>query len=295
MGKNIELALNMLYQRQLSTREQLLNEILRVKLTLKNLADNTNVLNDKEKLFQFMKKTTEDELGFFPADRDDFFDIFEALKDVDLIDFTLEIYKNDRMGTVISPKYLNAYINEKIQELQPKKILITEAEKHLSGLREIIMQSSTSKLTLTTQLKPMSLLLKLAFGEKSNVKIWFESIYTDCLLNEKFDYIYSLPTFGYKPDELGRMFITRESDGVAIQNMLEHLNENGTLDIIVPAKITFAGMGYEKLRTYITDNFSVKNIYILPEATFRPATSIKTYLFTIQSSLRIASKLVLWI
>ncbi|HZK61558.1 MAG TPA: hypothetical protein VFC41_05735 [Anaerovoracaceae bacterium] len=220
MSKNIELALNMLYQRQLSTREQLLNEILRVKLTLKKLADNSNVLNDKEKLFQFMKKTTEDELGFFPADRDDFFDIFEALKDVDLIDFTLEIYKNDRMGTVISPKYLNAYINEKIQELQPQKILITEAEKHLSGLREIIMQSSTSKLTLTTQLKPMSLLLKLAFGEKSNVKIWFESIYTDCLLNEKFDYIYSLPTFGYKPDELGRTFITRESDGWRLKTCL---------------------------------------------------------------------------
>ncbi len=281
MSKNIEIALNTLYQRQLSTREQLLNEILRVKMTLKNLAENVNVLNDKEKLFQFMKKTTEDELGFFPADRDDFWDIFEALKDVDLIDFTLEIYKNDRMSTVISPKYLNAYINEKIQKLKPQKILITEAEKHLSGLREIIMQSSTSKLTLTTQLKPMSLLLNLAFGETPNVTTQFESIYTDCLLDEKFDYIYSLPTFGYKPDELGRTFITRESDGVATQNMLEHLNSNGTLDIIVPAKITFAGMGYEKLRSYITDNFSVKSIFILPEGTFRPVTAIKTYLFTI--------------
>lgn len=197
-----------------------MNEILRVKLTLKNLSDNSNVLNDKEKLFQFMKKTTEDELGFFPADRDVFFDIFEALKDVDLIDFTLEIYKNDRMGTVISPKYLNAYINEKIQKLKPQKILITEAEKHLSGLREIIKQNYNFELSLTTQLKPMNLLLKLAFGEKSNVTTRFESIYTDCLLDEKFDYIYSLPTFGYKPDELGRTFITRESDGVATQNML---------------------------------------------------------------------------
>ncbi|GAB6152000.1 hypothetical protein JCM17380_07500 [Desulfosporosinus burensis] len=167
-----------------------------------------------------MKKTTEDELGFFPADRDVFFDIFEALKDVDLIDFTLEIYKNDRMGTVISPKYLNAYINEKIQKLKPQKILITEAEKHLSGLREIIKQNYNFELSLTTQLKPMNLLLKLAFGEKSNVTTRFESIYTDCLLDEKFDYIYSLPTFGYKPDELGRTFITRESDGVATQNML---------------------------------------------------------------------------
>lgn len=281
MSKNIELALNMLYQRQLSTREQLLNEMLRVKLTLKKLADNANILNDKEKLFQFMKKTTEDELGFFPADRDDFFDIFEMLKNIDLIDFTLEIYKNDRLGMVISPKYLNTYINEKIQKLQPKKILITEAEKHLSGLRAIIKQHQNCELTLTTELKPMSLLLNLAFGEQSNVTIRFESIYTDCLLDEKFDYIYSLPAFGYKLDELGRKFITRESDGVATQNMLEHLNEHGALDIIVPAKITFAGMGYEKLRSYIADNFNVKSIYILPEGTFRPVTAIKTYLFTI--------------
>ncbi|WP_319995708.1 restriction endonuclease subunit S [Trichococcus shcherbakoviae] len=281
MNTNIELALNILYQRQLSTREQLLNEMLRVKLTLKNILDNSNVLNDKEKLFQFMKKTTEDDLGFFPADRDDFLDIFESLKDVDLIDFTLEIYKNDRMGTIISPKYINEYINEKIQKIKPRKILITEAEKHLSGLREIIKNNQNLEIFLTTQLKSMNILLKLAFGEMPNVSIRFESIYTDCLLNEKFDYIYSIPAFGYKAEELGKTFITRESDGVATQNMLEHLNEHGMLDIIVPAKITFASMGYKKLRTYITDNFNVKSIYILPEGTFRPATAIKTYFLTI--------------
>lgn len=281
---NINLVLNTLYQRQISSREQLLNEMLRVKVTLKKLEDNLTIINDKEKLFQFMKKTTEDELGFFPADRDDFFDIFETLKEIDLIDFILEIYKNDRVGTVISPVYLSTYIIEKIRKLQPRKILITEAEKHLSGLREIIKQFSDTELTLTTQLKQMNLLLKLAFGKNQNVKIRFESIYTECLQAEKFDYIYSLPVFGYKPDELGRKFFTRDSDGVALENMLGHLNNQGTLDIIVPAKITFAGMGYEKLRSYITDNFSVKNIYILPEGTFRPVTSIKTYFFTITAN-----------
>jgi len=278
---NLEFALNMLYQRQISSREQLLNEMLRVKMTLKKLEDNSSILNDKEKLFQFMKKTTEDELGFFPADRDDFVDIFEVLKDIDLIDFTLEIYKNDRMGTVISPIYLSMYISEKIRKLQPQKILITEAEKHLSGLKELIKEFSNTELTLTTQLKSMSLLLKLAFGENQNVSIRFEAIYTECLQDEKFDYIYSLPTFGYKPDELGRKFLTRDSDGVAIENMLEHLNNQGTLDIVVPAKITFSGMGYEKLRSYITEHYCVKNIYILPEGTFRPTTAIKTYFFTI--------------
>ena len=75
--------------------------------------------------------------------------------------------------------------------------------------------------------------------------------------------------------------MTKESDGIAMENMLMHLNENGVLDIIVPAKITFAAQGFEKLRTYITDHFSVKNIFILPEGTFRPTTAIKTYFFSI--------------
>lgn len=291
MNINIDVALNVLYQRQISSREQLMKEMLRVKMTQKNIEENHKILNDKEKLFQLMKKTTENELGFFPADRADFIDIFEALKDIDLIDFTLEIYKNDRMGMVISPIYLSQYIIERIQKLKPKKVLITEAEKHLSGLREIINLFSDQEVILTTQYKPMYILLQLAFGENENIKIRFESIYSECLLGEKFDYIYSLPTFGQKPDELGKEFLTKDSDGIAIENMLDHLNEKATMDIIVPAKITFAGMGYEKLRSYITENYNVESIYILPEGTFRPSTAIKTYLFSISTEKKVKIKI----
>lgn len=281
MNININAALNVLYQRQISSREQLLKEMLRVKMTLKKAEENSKILSNKEKLFQLMKKTTEDELGFFPADRDDFLDIFEALRGIDLIDYTLEIYKNDRMGTVISPVYLSQYIGDRIHRLKPKRILITEAEKHLSGLREMLNLIHDAEVTLTTQYKPMYILLQLAFGENENTIIRFESIYTECLVNERFDYTYSLPTFGNRSDELGKEFLTRDSDGIALENMLDHLSEKGTLDIIVPAKITFAGMGYEKLRTYITEKYSVESIYILPEGTFRPSTAIKTYLFSI--------------
>lgn len=281
MKLTIDLALNKMYQRQITSREQLLNEMLRVKLTVEKLQGRLDLANDNEKLFQFMKQTTENELGFFPADRDDFIEIFEVLKDIDPIEFTLEIYKNDRMGTVISPVYLTTFIRNTMAMINPQTVLITEAEKHLAGLKTLITQFPHAEFTLTTQLKPMSVLLKLAFSEFQNVEIVFESIYTDFLPDDKFDYIYSLPAFGYKPDELGRKFLTRDSDGIAMENMLEHLKDNGTLDIILPAKITFAGMGYEKLRAHITKHYSVKSILILPEGTFRPATAIKTYLFTI--------------
>lgn len=283
MNTNIDVALNVLYQRQISSREQLLNEMLRVKMTLKKIEENSNILSDKEKLFQLMKETTEDELGFFPADRADFLEIFENLKDIDLIDFTLEIYKNDRLGMVISPVYLSQYISDRIKKLKPEKVLITEAEKHLSGLKKMINLIPETQVTLTTQNKPMHFLLKLVFDGYKNINLRFESIYTDCLLNERFDYIYSLPVFGHRPEELYKEFLTRDSDGIAIENMLDHLNKKGTLDIIVPAKITFAGAGYEKLRPYITENYSVENIYILSEGTFRPTTAIKTYLFSISA------------
>lgn len=284
MSANIDFALNVLYQRQISSREQLLNEMLRIKMTLKKLEDNKDIINDKEKLFQMMKKTTEDELGFFPADRDDFLDIFEALKDIKLIEFALKIFKDDRMGTIISPVYLSKFISGRICESQPQKILITEAEKHLAGLSSLIERLTNSQFTLTTQVKQMNTLLNLAYNDYPNVKIVFESIYSECLLNERYDYIYTLPSFGLKPDELDKKFITRDSDGIAMENMLTHLDENGTMDIIVPAKITFASAGYETLRSYITDNFNMKSIFILPEGTFRPVTSIKTYLFTITAS-----------
>lgn len=302
MDINIDLALNRLYQRQIVTRNQLLNEILRVKLVQKELAQNKEtpipdvtgistsnkkqVLSSsiKEKLFQLMKRTTEDDLGFFPADRDDFIDIYEVLKEIDLIDFTLEIFKNDKIGTIISPIHLTTYMKNLVKDINPKKILITEAEKHLSGLSEFIQEFNESHITLTTELKPMYLLLKLVFSSYKNIRIIFESIYSDCLLDEKFDYIYTLPSFGCKIDNTLRSFITKDSDGIAIENMLGHLDENGILDIIVPAKITFSGQEYEKLRAFITNNYNVKSIFILPEGTFRPSTAIKTYLFKITKS-----------
>jgi hypothetical protein len=276
---NINIALNVLYQREITSREQLLNEMLRVKITQRSIS-NDNV-QDKEKLFQLMKKTTEDELGFFPADREDFFDIYQTLKDFDLLNFTQEVYKDDRTGTIVSPTNLTRYITSRIGKLKPNRILITEAEKHLYGLKELIEASPNQLITLTTQNHVMYWMLKLAFSDFSNIQIRFVSIYSECLENEQYDYIYTLPVFNSKTDNNDSKFITRDSDGIAIENMLEHLDESGVLDIIVPAKITFASGAFNKLRSYVTENYNIESIYILPEGTFRPYTAIKTYFFSI--------------
>lgn len=275
-------ALNELYLRDISSREQLLTEFLRVKMTSKEIQDNIEIKEDSQRLFQVMKKTTEEELGFFPADRDDFFPIFKALEKLDPFIFILEIYKNDRMGMVISPPSLTKYIKERIEKINPSSILITEAEKHLAGLKEIIASNNNIPITLTTQYHLMNKFLRYIFSDYSNVKIVFESIYRDCLVDKQYDYIYTLPIFGSKGESTSKSFMTEDTDGIAMENMLNHLNDKGVLDIILPAKITFASQGYEKLRSYIKSNFTLRNIYILPEGTFKPTTSIKTYFFSIE-------------
>lgn len=273
----IESALKELYARQFVSREQLLTEMLRVKLTGQSLQNELSVETSKENLFQSMKSATEATLGFFSADRNDFYEIYMSLKDIDLESYVLEIYKNDRMGMIVSPKYLTTYVTNQVKQLKPKRILITEAEKHLNGLKEFVEAFKKSQITLTTQYNTMNILLKLIFKDQIHVKVVFESIYSPCLIDQKYDYIFTFPNLGYKFEELGNAYFTRESDGIAIENLLNHLSKEGKFDVIVPAKVTFATQGYELLRKFIESNYQVEQIYMLPEGTFRPTTAVKTY------------------
>jgi len=253
--------------------------MLRVKLTQKALKD-VNPKEDKAELFKLMKNTTEEELGFFPADREDFFVLYTALESVDLITFALTIYREDRSGMIISPRYLTTYIREKINGLKPKTILITESEKHLAGLSELIKTFKESQITLTTQHHQMFHLLNTLFQNEGHVSIVFESIYSECLETKKYDYIYAFPAFGKKLEFSESGFISKESEGIALENCLRHLNKEGCLDIIVPSSLTFTSQT-EQLRTHIQDHYHLNGIYILPDRTFSPSTAVKTYLLSI--------------
>ncbi len=283
MNPNIDFALNTFYQRGITSREKLLTEILRVKRTLAivNSKSNDKALDDKEQLFQLMKKNTEEELGFFPGDRDFFIKIFEICRDVDLIEYTLEIYKNDRMGIVIAPAYLTELTYKFIDKKNVTAILIPEAEKHLASLVALVEKYHEKKFTFTTQFLQMFLMLSLGFEKYENVKVIHQSIYSELTINERFDYIYCLPAFAGKLDGLNNKCITNQTDGVAIENMLPMLSDNGTISVIVPARTTFAGGSFAKLRECITQKYNVDSILIVPEGTFRPYTAIKTYILNI--------------
>ena len=273
-------ALNVLYQRNITSREQLLTEALRVHMTMLAVEDESNT----DVLFTLMKQQTEDKLGFFPADRNDFAAIYQVLKNVDLYKFVLGIYQEDRSGTVITPLPLLRYINERIQAITPQSILIPEAERHLAGLPWLISQC-TGKVTLTTQYKPFYELFKLLFDRCQNVIIRFISLYSTLSGSQQYDYIFCLPAFGGKSMLNETAFLTRDFDGIALENMLYCLHKHGTMDYIAPAKITFTSTdGYKQLRNLITSQYGIECISILPEGTFRPWTSIKTYLLSIKGS-----------
>ncbi|WP_041314075.1 restriction endonuclease subunit S [Heliomicrobium modesticaldum] len=286
MSSYIEKALHTLYQRGITSREQLLTELLRVKLTCQAIdaATNKATFEDKQRLFQQMKKSTEAELGYFPGDRDFFADLFDLCKDIDLIEYTLEIYNSDRLGVIISPPELTAFIDTLIDEKRPETILITEAEKHLAGLRALVDRHPEQEITLTTAYRHMYLLLTFALQEAKHVTVFHQSVYRKLLLPKTYDLIYCLPAFGGKGDDLGGPYLTNQTDGIALENTLPLLNDYGVLLAIVPARFTFAGGGFSALRKHIVQHHAVESIYSLPEGTFRPYSAVKSYLIAISKA-----------
>ncbi len=282
MNTSIEYFINLFTIRGITSREQLLNEMLRVKLTAKEMKAQKKAIQDEDKLFELMKLSTENTiLGYFPGDKEFFNSIYRVAHNVDLIGFTLKLYQNDRFGQIFSPAYLTEYISNLADEAKARTILITEAEKSLSGLKGFVDKHKSSNITFTTANALMFMLLKLGFEEYKNVSILNQSIYQELLIDTRFDFIYSLPDFGGKVEFVNNKFMSSKPDIIATQNMLGHLSEKGTLAIVLPAKITFSSGSEAKLREYIMNNYQLEGIYSLPEGTFRPYTGIKAYLLKI--------------
>lgn len=284
MINNVEVVLSHFYNRNISTREQLLTEVLRVK-TLVQAFESIDIASwTEEKLFEQMKKNTESKFGYFPGDRDFFAETYELCKNIDIVEFAIEIYRNDRMGTIISSPLFVDYISELLKGRNAENVLITEAEKHISGLREILNGNLDKQFTLTTASPLMYNLLTLAFEEYQNVvKIIHQSIYTDIITEDRFEFIFCLPAFAAKLDEINQKFIASQTDGVAIETTLKLLSSTGALFVVVPVRLTFASGEFSLLRKYINENYSIENITILPEGTFRPYTAVKTNIIGISN------------
>lgn len=282
----------MLYLRNVTERAKLVNEGLRVVKVYKHVNKNgikiTDSKDSREKLFEIMKIISQEHsLGYFPGDRDFFYDLYSLGGGFDLLQFVASCYRNDRGGLLQAPDYLTDYFNSLIKKQQPEKLLVAEAEKYIGGLKELVDGMPETEIIITSENHQMFLALSTYFEDMKNVTVKNLSIYRELPFDDKFPFIISIPSFAGRlgQDEASAKFQAREPEGIAIENLLEHLQPNGKLAVVVPARLTFASGTSSDFRKWLINNHGIEAIYTLPEGTFRPHSGIKTYLMEIKAEI----------
>ncbi len=165
----------------------------------------------------------------------------------------------------------------------PETVLIAEAEKFVPNLHRIIDEHPESNFVLTSQNMNYIMALEHAFEKDENVEIVETSIYQYGFSNDKFDLIFAFPAFGMRNIADDQMFMCRESDMVAVENLSLHLNDGGRLVIILPARVSFASGKINDLRQFIQENYAIKEIAELPEGAVSN-TGIRLYLLDIENT-----------
>lgn len=214
----------------------------------------------------------------FPGDAELFFAIYNVLSPLDergILSF-INIVNDGR--ELLVPDVLIKKFSEYIKA-DNSKVLITECEQYGPSLLDVIESNPKIQFTLTCRQAIKSELLSVVYAGFKNVKLLAADIYSYGFTTERYDLIVCIPIFGGRALVNGEDFISREPDLIATQNLLYHINMDGNLVMVLPAKITFGGGSTASLREYIESNYRVKEISALPAGLFTPYTSIRTYLF----------------
>lgn len=188
--------------------------------------------------------------------------------------------KYDRMGSILVPDALLAQMVTHIKD-ETQTVLIAEAEKFVPNLKAIVDEHMNCRFTFTSTNALYARVLERMFTGYKNVSVANANIYSYGFLNEKFDLIMSVPTFGGRDlAEDSSSFMCREYDMVALENLLLHIAPAGRLVIVMPARITFAGGRVNDLRKFVTQMYKLEEIAELPDGIFQN-TGIKTFLIVI--------------
>lgn len=277
----IESFWNICLLHDISTRDQLLREAIRVKRTQQLLEQQqlaeTELMTEPEKLFQWMKERALDkELGHFPGDRDLFYKLYHAGKDMDLLEYALLTIQQDRVtgSIVVHPGIVERFVDQ-CERHGYKNILFAEAEKYIKGLIETKCYHRPWTITLLTENYIIGRLFKTYFEPYSNIRIVQGSIYQPLPAEHQLDAILAMPNFGMKmnDDEVA----VRESEGAAASYLLPLLQDGGRLSVTFPARMLFQSGAIASWRKQMNDQAPVQTIHSLPDGLFRPYTSIKTY------------------
>lgn len=266
------------------TRDQLLREALRVIRTRQSLerdAETPSQLEtDPEKLFRWMKEHVEvQQLGHFPGDRDLFYKLYHAGKQLKLLEYALHTLQQDRItGNVIVPTSIMTMFLDQCERNQYKSILVAEAEKYIRGIWETqCYKKITYQITLLTESYILAQVFRTYFAPYPNVSVIQGTIYQPLPLEDKYDAILTIPHFGMKIDEQGTSMMIRDSEGVAVHHLLPLLQDNGMLSVTLPARMMFQAGEYAEWRKLLHQSAPIQAIALLPDGLLRPYTSVRMY------------------
>ncbi|MDQ0195826.1 hypothetical protein J2T20_004219 [Paenibacillus wynnii] len=235
-------------------------------------------LLEPEVLFRWMKEYVgERELGHFPGDQSLFYKLYQAGKDIDLLEYALQTLQQDRVtgGIIVHSGIMDRFVTM-CDRHHYRSLLITETEKYIRGLVDTQCFKQPFRITLLTENYIFAKLLKTYFEPYHNVNIIQGSIYHPLPLTEKFEAILTIPNFGMKMDEDNDVII-RDSEGVAVNHLIPLLQEGGKISVTFPARMMFQSGSIATWRKQTNGIVPVCNINLLPDGLFRPFTSIKTY------------------
>lgn len=172
---------------------------------------------------------------------------------------------------------------EGVLQTPRERVLVAEGEKFTPFLLQLVEGHINSDFVITTNSALYKRILEMIFIEhRDTVEIVLSDIYRYQFLNQKFDAILSVPRFGGRELVDYEKFMCRESDLAAFENLLLHLNVDGEMAIVLPARVTFAIGRVKDLREFVQDNYTLTQITELPQGIFS-FTGIKTLIIRVVS------------
>jgi len=245
-------------------KDRVFEEILRV-LTLKQiLEDNRKLYNTLKKgksaLFKEMKLHTD---GEFPGDKDYFFDIFEDVKDIDilnLIHFYITYEKSNRKirrGDYYSLfSNISSYFAVEFKKYNPKTILVLEPEKFIAELGDIIESFPKIKFILFTGDDNLKKAFQLQFARDKNVEVKYMDFLSEKIVFPKVRFVISMNIIYTFRD--GNWHIVSRSEELW-RKILSGLKKNSTLFFLMDS-LSNTGAKYHEFKKELIENYSVKTI-----------------------------------
>lgn len=270
----------LLAKRGITERDQVAVELLRVHLTI-DVCKEHGVI-DSHQRYALMQEETGERLGFFQGEPTWFEQLYQFGEKVDLVPALMDLFKRDRSGMMACQPPLAKFLLEQITSPHLESVFVAEAHKLLPDLIDWCQVCLDKQWFLSVEEKWQVELLKFLFRDLPNVTVFHLSIYHPLDFEQDFDAIIAIPDFGVKIDVESERFFTRESEGIAVQNLLDFLSDYGEMHVVVPSRFTFSGAGFSRLRQWILKHAYFSRIAKLPQGILR-SLGIQPYLLTFTS------------